>query len=68
MRDSTSARVGFGPARRVPSAWSMVKACLVLRKVSRSLGDGDDDGAKLGLVVAIFRSGNFDEDMRTYFD
>lgn len=57
MRDSTSARVGFGPARRVPNAWSMVKACLVLRKVSRSLRDGDD-GVKFGLMVAIFCSGN----------
>lgn len=52
-----SARVGFGPARRVPNTWSMLKACLVLRKVLRSLGDGDDDGVKFGLVgegVAIF--------------
>lgn len=58
MRASTSARVGFGPARRVPNAWSRVKACLVLRKVSRSLRDGDDDGVKFGLIVAIFCSGN----------
>lgn len=58
MRASTSARVGFGPARRVPNAWSMVKACLVLRKVSRSLRDGDDDGLKLGLMVAIICSRN----------
>lgn len=35
----------------------MVKACLVLRGVSRSLGDGDDDGVMFGLAgegVAIF--------------
>lgn len=56
-----SARVEFGPARRVPNAWSMVKACLVLRGGSRSLGDGDDDGVIFALVgegVAIFGSGN----------
>lgn len=44
MRDSISAGLGFGPARRVPSVGSMVKACLVLRKVFRSLADGHDDG------------------------
>lgn len=38
----------------------MVKACLVLFKFSRLLGDGDDDGVKFGMVgkrVAIFCSG-----------
>lgn len=62
MRDSISARVGLGPTRRVPNAWSMVKACLVLRKVSRSLGGGDDDGVKFGLVsegAVIFCGGEF---------
>lgn len=52
-----SARVGFGPARRVSNAWSMVKAWLVLKKVPRSLRDGDGDGLKLLLMVAIFCSG-----------
>lgn len=57
MRELISARVGFGAARRVPILGSKLKACLVLRKVFRSLGDGDDDGGELGLVgegVAIF--------------
>lgn len=57
MRDSTSVRVGIGPASRVPTAWSMVKAWLVLKKVPRSLGDGDDDGVKLRLMVDIICSG-----------
>lgn len=62
-----SVKVGFGPARRVPNAWSMVKAWLVLKKVPSSLRDGDGDGVKLRLMVAIFCSGTLTR-MRNYFD
>lgn len=53
MRNSTSVRVGIGSASRVPTAWSMVKAWLVLKKVPRPLGDGDDGGVKPPLMVDI---------------
>lgn len=65
MRELISARVGFGPARRVLNVASMVKACSVLRRVFRSLRDGDDDRGRFGLVGkgdAIFVV-QFDEDM-----
>lgn len=51
-----SANVGFGAAKRVLNLGSKLNACLVVRKIFRSLGDGDD-GRGLGLVgegFAIF--------------
>ena len=56
MRELISARVGFGAARNVPNLGSKLNACLVSRKVFRSLGD-EDDGRGLGLMgegFAIF--------------
>lgn len=56
MRELILAKVGFGAAKRVPNLRSKLNACLVLKKVFRSLEDGDDERG-LGLVgegFAIF--------------
>lgn len=53
MREFISARVGCGAARSVPNLGSKLNACLVVRKVFRSLGDGDE-GRGLGLVAEGF--------------